>query len=146
MKHQMQKGFTLIELMIVVAIIGILAAIAIPQYQDYIARAQVSEACTLLGGLKTPIAEYAALNGAAPTLVASTGDLDADDYTTVGTNVVSITGATAGTYIATMNATGVSNKVSNGELDMEFDIATGQFTFTDGGVTDKDLTTYAKCI
>jgi type IV pilus assembly protein PilA len=146
MNNQMQKGFTLIELMIVVAIIGILAAIAIPQYQDYIARAQVSEACTLLGGLKTPIAEYAALNGAAPTLVASTGDLDADDYTTVGTNVVSITGATAGTYIATMNATGVSNKVSNGELDMEFDIATGQFTFTDGGVTDKDLTTYAKCI
>ena len=144
--QKMQKGFTLIELMIVVAIIGILAAIAIPQYQDYIARAQVSEACTLLGGLKTPIAEYAALNGAAPTLVASTGDLDADDYTTVGTNVVSITGATAGTYIATMNATGVSNKVSNGELDMEFDIATGQFTFTDGGVTDKDLTTYAKCI
>jgi len=146
MNNQMQKGFTLIELMIVVAIIGILAAIAIPQYQDYIARAQVSEACTLLGGLKTPIAEYAALNGAAPTLVASTGDLDADDYTTVGTNVVSITGATAGTYIATMNATGVSNKVSNGELDMEFDIATGQFTFKDGGVTDKDLTTYAKCI
>jgi len=51
-----QKGFTLIELMIVIAIIGILAAIAIPAYQNYIAKAQVSEAFTLADGLKTAIA------------------------------------------------------------------------------------------
>ncbi len=62
-----QKGFTLIELMIVVAIIGILAAIAIPAYQDYTQRAQVGEAMTLVSGAKTALAEFAQTNGTYPT-------------------------------------------------------------------------------
>jgi type IV pilus assembly protein PilA len=60
-----QKGFTLIELMIVVAIIGILAAIAIPAYQDYTIRAQVSEGSSLIGGLETAFDEYYANTGSA---------------------------------------------------------------------------------
>lgn len=71
------KGFTLIELMIVVAIIGILAAIAIPAYRDYIARAQASEALVLLMGKKTPLGEFFSDTGRWPTSVNSisgTGD------------------------------------------------------------------------
>ena len=64
MKAQMQKGFTLIELMIVVAIIGILAAVALPAYQDYTARAQVTEAFNLAGGLKIQVADVYADQGA----------------------------------------------------------------------------------
>jgi type IV pilus assembly protein PilA len=147
MKQQIQKGFTLIELMIVVAIIGILAAIAIPQYQDYIARAQASEACTLLGGLKTPIAEYFAVNGAVPGLASGggTGNLDSDKLTMSGENVASIA-ASGNVFTATMEATGsVSSRVAAGELDMTFVPASGQFTFSDGGATN-GLAEYAKCI
>ncbi len=99
MKNQnMHKGFTLIELMIVVAIIGILAAIAIPAYQNYTIRAQVTEGLTLGDGWKTAIAEYYANNGAWPALanlnggtaVASVGKYETS-VTVVAGGVVKIT-------------------------------------------------------
>ena len=63
MKHNVQKGFTLIELMIVVAIIGILAAIAIPAYQDYTIKSRVSEGASLSGAFKTGVELYWSENG-----------------------------------------------------------------------------------
>jgi type IV pilus assembly protein PilA len=88
-----QKGFTLIELMIVVAIIGILAAVAIPAYGDYTARAQAAEAFTLLDGLKTPLTE----------LYTSNGGFDVVPTTSTPT-ASQIAGIVSGKYVSTIVA------------------------------------------
>ena len=72
-KQSAQKGFTLIELMITVAIVGILAAVALPAYQNYTIRAQVSEGFTLSGGLQTAVAEAYAQKGSYPVDLAEVG-------------------------------------------------------------------------
>ncbi len=108
--QKLQQGFTLIELMIVVAIIGILASIAIPAYQDYIARAQMSEAMVLADGLKTAVAEAYAQDSTCPT----NGNSGISAATSIaGKYVLSV--ATAGTAPAcTIMATMKGSQVSSG--------------------------------
>jgi type IV pilus assembly protein PilA len=83
------SGFTLIELMIVVAIIGILVAVGIPQYQNYVARAQVAEGLSLASGAKTAVAEYFTTNGTFPADNTEAGLSDAGTIT--GNHVESVT-------------------------------------------------------
>ena len=97
---RLQKGFTLIELMIVVAIIGILAAIAIPAYQNYTIRAQVTEGLTLADGWKTAIAEYYANTGNMPAAIGnlagtqqSTGKYEASILVSGGAIVITYGGS-----------------------------------------------------
>ncbi|MBN2854852.1 MAG: pilin [Halothiobacillaceae bacterium] len=104
MNKSVQKGFTLIELMIVIAIIGILAAIAIPAYQDYLVRSQVSEGLSLADGAKTALAEFAGNTGTWPSNNASAGLATAASIT--GNYVSSLNvGATPGQIQVTFSST-----------------------------------------
>lgn len=147
MKNQMQKGFTLIELMIVVAIIGILAAIAIPQYQNYIARAQISEPVSLLGAAKTPITEFVASNGAFPTTaqLENLGITDdengavakAESILKIETDDVDATdGVITGTLIATLESTGLNAAFTSKTVVLAYNSATGKWACGTSVVAD----------
>jgi type IV pilus assembly protein PilA len=98
MKRSLQKGFTLIELMIVVAIIGILAAVALPAYQDYTVRAKVSEVILAASSAKTNLAEYAQVNGQMPS---DTSSVDTQSSTFVSSVSYERTDASTGVVTVT---------------------------------------------
>jgi type IV pilus assembly protein PilA len=130
----LQKGFTLIELMIVVAIIGILAAVAIPAYGDYTARAQAAEAMTLLDGLKTPMTEQFTTSG--EWFVSAISAVTTGKYVS---NVAAGAGYT--TLVATFKTAGVSSKISGKQVHLNYNNVTGSWYCGNGDASTESTST-----
>ncbi|MFP2887458.1 pilin [Neisseria gonorrhoeae] len=113
--NTLQKGFTLIELMIVIAIVGILAAVALPAYQDYTARAQVSEAILLAEGQKSAVTEYYLNHGEWPKDNGSAGVASSDKIKGKYVQKVEVA---KGVVTAKMKPSGVNNEIKGKRLSL----------------------------
>ena len=116
-----QSGFTLIELMIVVAIIGILAAIALPAYQDYTKRSNVTEGLSLAGGVKTAVAEYYSSQGEWPTNntlagLAPAGNIQGNAVNSVGVGANGVITITYNTKVQAGNTIILTPTASGGSI------------------------------
>ncbi|HGG7897225.1 TPA: pilin [Neisseria meningitidis] len=113
--NTLQKGFTLIELMIVIAIVGILAAVALPAYQDYTARAQVSEAILLAEGQKSAVTEYYLNHGEWPANNSSAGVATSANIKGKYVQKVEVNN---GVVTATMLSSGVNKEIQGKKLSL----------------------------
>ena len=141
---KIQSGFTLIELMIVVAIIGILAAIAIPQYQNYVARAQMSEALSLASGGKVALAEYFQSKGVFPG-----GNTEAGMETTItGKYVTSVTvsagsdSAVSGIITVSLDQTDTHSLIKGGSMTLTGTASGGSITWRCATTATKNISAY----
>ncbi|HEZ6092421.1 TPA: pilin [Neisseria meningitidis] len=113
--NTLQKGFTLIELMIVIAIVGILAAVALPAYQDYTARAQVSEAILLAEGQKSAVTEYYLNHGEWPSDNSAAGVASSS---TIKGKYVEKVEVKNGVITAEMKSSGVNKEIQGKKLSL----------------------------
>lgn len=126
MSSRRSHGFTLIELMIVIAIVGVLAAIAIPAYTDYASRAQEAEGMVLLGALKVPVKEYYMSRGVSPGMSAL------GNFALNGKYVSSIShslSAGVATYTANFKTVNISTKLKGAAIHLDFNTADQSFSW-----------------
>ena len=131
MKQARQQGFTLIELMIVIAIVGILSAVALPAYQDYTTRAKLVEALAIMGEVKTKAAEYYSTNGTlAASAITDIGVPLNVDHPAPSVGVIALTSSASGSIVLTFP---IANSGDATDIDGKNFVLTG--TVANGGVT-----------